>query len=465
MDGGGAFVNGFSIEPDASKRLACGEGRTNNHTDCSASSIIAMTKSSFLAGFRREINHPLVLDGLIILALLVLAWFTYFATPQLAANLSQDGIDFAMPAVNLLERGHLAVSAYGHDIPSAHPLGTPLLLLPSYVIFGHFLGNGVYSLFLCAFGTITLTYFIGVKLGGRLCGCVAALFLITHYGFWQYSQKIMSEVPSVFLATALLALLLTVRERNRPGLACLLAGATLGFAVMVRSDNLLLFVPMVVLLWGNTSSTRLRRAGFCVMGMLPFAIGLAVYDQVTFGSPWRSGYQYWGITGSAEQPLFSVAYATKRGFMRLRGIDAQFAWLVDGNAALYSKSLLGEADTSRVFGDPNYWQMSGRRLYQTLTLLRTALGVVGLLACLIGWRAHPLRQRFLGWVIIATITYVYFYIVYAWQEERFLLRLVPAFCVANAVGVSTLLALWPGEGRPRHRRRSCGGVDSRIRDF
>ena len=402
-----------------------------------------MTSSPPLSGLQKEITHPLVLDGLIVLGLLLVAWLGYFATPQLAANLSQDGIDFAMPAVNLLERGRLVMTAYGHDFPSSHPLGTSLLLLPSYVIFGHFLGNGIYSLFLCAFGSIVLTYFIGVKLGGRLCGSVAALFLITHYGFWQYSQKIMSEMPSVFLATALLALLLTIRERKRPGLTCLLAGAVLGFAIMVRSDNLLLIVPAAWLLWENTWRVRLRQVGLCLVGMLPFLAGLAVYDQATFGSPWLTGYQYWGNAGSSGQPLFSTAYATKSGFIRLRGIDSQFAWLIDGNAAFYSKSLLGEADTSRVFGDPNYWQLSGRRLYQTLALLRTALGLIGLLACLIGWRTHPLRRKLLLWLIISTVMYVFFYLGFSWQEERFLLRLVPAFCLANAMGVSALLFLWP----------------------
>ena len=73
-----------------------------------------------------------------------------------------------------------------------------LLLIPAYVLYGHFLGNGIYAILLCALGTIALTYFIGVKLGGRWCGCFAALFLITNYGFSQYSQKIMTDVPPRF---------------------------------------------------------------------------------------------------------------------------------------------------------------------------------------------------------------------------------------------------------------------------
>ena len=93
---------------------------------------------------RKEIARSWILDVLIVVGLLLLTWRGYFATPQFAANLPQDGVDFAAPAVNLLEHGRLVASAYGHDFPSAHPFGPSLLLLPSYFLRGHFLGNGIY---------------------------------------------------------------------------------------------------------------------------------------------------------------------------------------------------------------------------------------------------------------------------------------------------------------------------------
>ena len=408
--------------------------------------IIEINTIPLLSGLRKEIAHSWAMDVLIVVGLLLLAWLGYFATPRFAANLPQDSVDFAVPAVNLLERGRLAVSAYGHDFPSAHPFGTSLLLLPSYLVLGHFLGNGVYSLFCCAFGTIALTYAIGARLGGRLCGCLAALFLIANYGFWQYSQKIMSEVPSVFLATAALALLLASRHRKRAALMWLAAGGVLGFAITVRYDNILLLAPSLLLLpWEDTGWERMRRAGLFAVGLAPFIITLAAYNQVTFGSPWRTSYRYWGLAGNASQPLFSAEYVTKTGFMHLRLVEPGLAGIIDGNGTFYAKSLLAESDTSRIFGPPDYWLVSGRRLYQMLALLRTALGVVGLLACWAGWRTNALRQRFLLWLVATTVTFVFFYLLYNWQEERFLLRLVPEFCLANAIGVTILLALWPAK--------------------
>lgn len=402
--------------------------------------------ASLESRIRKEINVPWAVDVLIIAALCLVAWLGYFATPQFAADLPQDGVDFAVSALNLLERGRLAVSAYGHDFPSRHPFGTSLLLLPSYMILGHFLGNGIYSLFCCAFGTIALTYALGVRLGGRLCGCIAALFLITNHGFWQYSQKIMSEVPSVFLATAVLALLLASRNRKRPGLMWLAAGGVIGFALTVRYDNMLLLAPSLALLpWEDTWRQRMRRVGALVVGMAPFIIALGVYHQITYGRPWRTSYRYWGLAGTISQPLFSPEYITKASFMRLRLVEPGSADIVEGNGVFYPKSLLAESDTTRIFGPPLYWQLPGRRLFQILALFRSALGITGFVACLIGWRTHASRRQFLLWLVVFTVTSVVFYMLYNWQEERFLLRLVPEFCLANAIGVSLLFTLWPSK--------------------
>ena len=109
----------------------------------------------------------------------------------------------------------------------------------------------------------------------------------------------MSEVPSVFLATAVLALLLASRDRKRPALMWLAAGGVLGFAITVRHDNILLLAPSLLLLpWEDTWRERLRRAGSFAVGLAPFIITVAVYQQVTFGRPWRTGYHYWGTAGS-----------------------------------------------------------------------------------------------------------------------------------------------------------------------
>lgn len=406
-----------------------------------------MNTISLFSHLQKDISRSLVLDMVIVVGLVLVAWLAFYVTPEFAANLAQDGGDFAVPAVNLLERGRLVDSAYGHEFPPLHPPGMPLLLVPAYMLFGHAFGNGIYPILGCALVTIVLTYAIGRRLGGRLCGAFAALFLITHYGFWQYSQKIMSEVPSTLLGIAVLALLLPTREQKRPGFVCFTAGCLLGLAVTLRPDNVLLLGPAVLLLaWEGAWRKRLWRVGLCLAGLAPFIVGLAVYDQVTFGSPWRTGYRYWGGGMDDKLPSFSVENVTLAGVMWRHGITKPMGGILEGNGVFYAKSLLSETDTSRIFGHPLYWQLPGRSLYQTLVLLRTALGVIGLLACLAAWRTNSLRRHFLLWLVGTAAVYVGFFLLFWWQEERYIMRVAPAYCLANAIGVTTLFNTWSAKG-------------------
>jgi 4-amino-4-deoxy-L-arabinose transferase-like glycosyltransferase len=400
-----------------------------------------MNAAHFIRGSSRDPVNPWLLDFVILLGLLLLAWFAFYVTPDFAASLPQDGVDYAVSAVNLLEHGKPFISAYGHYFPSTHPFGTSLLMLPAYALFGHNPGNGIYAILICALLTIALTYIIGVRLGGRLCGCFAALFLITHYGFWQYSQKIMSEAPSVLLGTVALALLLTDRELGPSNRKLIGAGAALGFAAMVRYDNLLFLLPAIIILpWDGAWRDRVRRVATLLAGVTPFLIILAIYQQATFGRAWWTSYH--GLS-DASHPVLSSEYIRREGFMRLRGVGEPFPgkFVLEGNGTFYLKSLLTEWDTTRIFGDPVYWQLPSRHIYQTLALARTALAVIGLVGCL-AVRQTNLRNRFSQWLIASTILYIGFFLVFSWQEERFLLRLVPVFCVANGLGLAALFHRW-----------------------
>jgi len=402
-----------------------------------------MNAPSLFPKLRKDITKLPGFDAVIALGLMLVALAVFYVTPEFAANLPQDAGDFAIPAVNLLERGRLVGMAYGHEFPPLHPPGLALLLVPAYVIFGRSLGNGIYTILACALATIALTYSIGIKLGGRLSGILAALFLITHYGFWQYSQKIMSEMPSVLIAVATLALLLRGRDGREHGLKYAAIGALLGWGILVRYDNLFLFAPTILLLlWDGDQCVRVRRLGFCLAGAVPFMIGLAAYDQAAFGSPWRTSYQYWGASKDPDRPIFTFANASKSGFLLQHGIQEPIPGLVEGNATFYAKSLLTESDTTRVFGHPLYWQLASRPIYQTLALVRTALGIMGLVACFMAWRTDLFRRWFLCWLTAAMVVYLGLYLVYCWQDERFLLRLVPAFCLANGVGLAVLFNRW-----------------------
>jgi hypothetical protein len=134
---------------------------------------------------------------------------------------------------------------------------------------------------------------------GRLFGLsdswnlIAALLMAFNPLFLSYALIPMSDVLATgwCLATVMLAWL----AERRNWLACL-CGAACSIAVLVRPTNILVLLPVAVLL-----KTDMRRWAYLVMGGLPGAAFLCVYQWTIWGSPFSSGYDGFGR-------LFSPAY-------------------------------------------------------------------------------------------------------------------------------------------------------------
>lgn len=63
-------------------------------------------------------RRDVAVDILTLTALLVLAFFWWISgTPEFAANLPQDAVDFAVPAANFAGRGRLVHDLYGQEHP------------------------------------------------------------------------------------------------------------------------------------------------------------------------------------------------------------------------------------------------------------------------------------------------------------------------------------------------------------
>jgi len=390
------------------------------------------------------------LDGLLLVPLLILSFSYLYASPEFAANLPQDAVDFVLPALNLVEHGSLATTCYGQHPPPAHPFGMPLLLAPAYLIFGHFPGNGIYSILFFALGAVTTVYFIGRRLGGRVCGCFAALFLVTHNGFRKYAAKIMSEVPSIFLLALILLWMLRLRGRSRTSWGYCGIGTLVGLAIAVRWDNALVLVPTFALLVHDSWKCSLKRGVYVGIGLILWLVALGFYNYAHFGSPLRTGYHYWGNAGTETVPLFSFRYATARGYWRTRGYSERFIQANNGNLLLLLKTLLNQADMTRTFNNPSRWDnIPGRYTYQALVIARTLLGFAGLAWCIRLRRKLPSADAAL-WFTSLSMVMILFYTFYSWQEERFLLRLVPFFCVFDAMSPAVIRAItekWPSSNR------------------
>ena len=162
---------------------------------------------------------------------------------------------------------------------------------------------------------------IGVSRGIRL---VVALACALGTVAFPYATVFYSHQTASFLVfSGFYLLFLIKRERVSPHYSWAV-GAILGLAVLTDFPSL---IPTALLLVYATSFRSLRAVPRIVGGALPFAIVLAFYNEVCFGSPFTSSYRYlalfptqrdygflgfslptwqafWGITFSPYRGLF-----------------------------------------------------------------------------------------------------------------------------------------------------------------
>jgi len=135
---------------------------------------------------------------------------------------------------------------------------------------------------------VWLTFLLGRGVAGAPAGLLAALLLATSPTFLYQVVQPMTDVPAVALWT----LALVVATRQSP----FLAGLATGLALIVRPN----LVPLAAVIWGQISifSRRedrdltpwLRATTAFGIGVLPFVVAVAAFQDAMYGGPLKSGY-------------------------------------------------------------------------------------------------------------------------------------------------------------------------------
>ncbi len=341
-------------------------------------------------------------------------------------------------------------SAHGRNYAPAHPFGTALMLLPAYIAFGHFIGNGVYAILFYTLATSVILYCIGRTLRGRLTGCFAALFFLGHHNVGIYSRVLMSEIPSCFLYALVFALLFVLRRQDRFRLGYLLVGGLIGLALCVRFDSVLLVCAVFLLEIRKDLKATMIRCSLLALGILPWILSLGIYNHSHYGNYRWSGRNYW----NESYPSFSLKYLTARGQWMPNRFTAEQADRLDGNLIYWPKALVDQADGTLPFG-PTDWSHP-KRVYQILILVRAVVGMAGLWFCF-AYRKSNLSIRYLLlWFFANLLLTFFFFLTFHGQEVRYFLRLVPFFSLLDAIGLTWLLdRLWHLTAPAQTEEKSC----------
>lgn len=130
--------------------------------------------------------------------------------------------------------------------------------------------------------------------GGPVAAGLAAVATAVSPFAQDSARLVMSDAfgaALTLLVLAATALALTDRLGRRAQLATVvLAGAIAGYGVVVRFSGITVLGSLLIVL---LIARRPRLAAAVALGALPFLIFLGAYQWTEFGSPLRTGYDYW----------------------------------------------------------------------------------------------------------------------------------------------------------------------------
>ncbi len=361
-----------------------------------------------------------------LLLLLAIAAAVFWPERRIAAH-TPDAPDYVLPSVNLVQGNGMVIRVEGQKYPPMHPFGLALLMAPAYALLGCYPGNGVYVVFLTALASVALLWFITQRLFDSRIAWWAGGFLIISGLFRWNAAVIHSDVPSLCFCLAVHALALVLLENARsPRWAWFLWGQLLGFAVAIRWDNFVMFVPAAALIGLRIRQQQkpISKILWAGSGALAWVAALYFANYLYTGDPFRNTNALYA-SASLDRPggvlswryLFQPSPASSNLSRIFSG--ALSGWSLDD----------GDGDAVKRYG---YWAVSALALLGILKTVRLA-------------RTHVDKRDLLIWaaLVAASLVGLYACCFFAF-ERRYLLRLAVYGCLFQAVAV---MAIWDWLGR------------------
>ena len=165
--------------------------------------------------------------------------------------------------------------------PPRYPPGFSIALLP-FLNFGEYPANVIFGAKIFTLAYLFLAMFAAWKFGGKMAAMTAVIFVGVSPFAEHYARIVMTEAFTASLILVIIVLL------QKPSLwKVIFAGAIAGFLITVRLQMLICLPALLLAL----PSMRLRF--WAAIASAPFLLANGVFNWKTFGSFFKTGYDYW----------------------------------------------------------------------------------------------------------------------------------------------------------------------------
>ncbi len=211
-----------------------------------------------------------------------------------------DSAEYANSARSLVrDKGFYTFIYKGHLQPPRYPPGYPMALTP-FAAVGSYPRNVQRGAKFWAMAYVLVAILAAWALGGPLAGALTAIVI----GISPFAKDSAGLILSdAFIAMLTVLVLPLLRHPTKSGTR--LAGLASGLAAIVRLTAGVNLIGLLVAMPRPRFKTALLWA-------LPSLVGLGVLQWLMFGSPFTTGYSYWGVSAH----FFSLSYATGGSVIR-----------------------------------------------------------------------------------------------------------------------------------------------------
>jgi 4-amino-4-deoxy-L-arabinose transferase-like glycosyltransferase len=211
-----------------------------------------------------------------------------------------DAAEYADSAHSLAhDKGFYTYVHSGSRQPPRYPPGYPMALAP-FAAIGSYPRDVQRGAKFWAMTYVVIAVFAAWILGGPFAGLITALLV----GFSPFARDSAGLVLSDAFVAALTVLMLPLlKVITRSGAR--LGGAATGLATLARMTAGITLVGLLVALPRRSYKSVLLFA-------VPSLVGLGILQWLMFGSPFKTGYSYWGVSGH----FFSLSYLTSNTVIR-----------------------------------------------------------------------------------------------------------------------------------------------------
>jgi hypothetical protein len=296
-------------------------------THASGHAIVEMNQTTIPTNTITLKNFATAQVSIGVLLLLCALTFYYFAvlridyskTTLLDLGPHPDATEYFAQAEALYRDGWPSIQIGYEKLPSRYPFGYPALMLPwlkilpeTDIVLAPFRTSQTLGLLL-----LLAVFAFYAYLAMPFTGGLAALLLATLPGFFTFCRSSLSEISaSVFIVLAFMFAYLGVKAECR--WKVYLSAVFLGLSLNIRIQSLF-FAPLLLLMaFVPVTGMRRRWLLHCTAVCVVFVVAASpvlVLNTIQFGSPFKTGYDFWAPYFSMKHLLFCFRYIPRNALM------------------------------------------------------------------------------------------------------------------------------------------------------